>query len=69
MANKCIAFEGRILKGTTQAKGINNTTRNVSIKEVINLQQAPKIEMAYLKLQFKDEKIGQRLIAEINEQK
>lgn len=67
MSNKCIVFTGKILPKATEVRSINNSTKNIEIKKIllINEKRPDKLELVVLKLQFKDESMGGKLLKEL----
>jgi hypothetical protein len=67
MSNKCIVFTGKILPKATEVRFINNSTKNIEIKKIllIDEKKPDKPEIVMLKLQFKDESTGGKLLKEL----
>lgn len=60
MANKRLAFEGRLMPGKTTIRILNNNSKNVELNMIWN-----KDQFALIRIQFKDASIGSRFIAEV----
>jgi len=59
MPNKCVIFRGLIIPGT-EIRVINNSSRNLEVKKLLRTDKEAKLSM--IKLQFKDETIGDQLM-------
>lgn len=63
MSNKCIAFTGKIVPKITEIRCLNNSSKNVEIKKILLIdEKISKPELVLLKIQFKDDVKGDKLI-------
>jgi len=63
MPNKCIVFTGKLLPKVTEVRSLNNSNKNLEIKKILLIQEdAGKPELVLLKIQFKDDTIGEKLL-------
>ena len=66
MPNKCIAFCGKFLKNITEVRVINNSKKNVEVKKILLCgENAGKVELAVVRIGFKDDSIGEKFLKEV----
>ena len=63
MANKCPVITATILSGTTTVRVMNQSERNLHLQKL--LIQREKAELIEVKIQFKEEEIGKKCLAEV----
>ena len=63
MANKCPVITATLLPNTTSIRIMNKSARNLHIQRL--LIQTTKPELIEVKIQFKEEEIGEKCLAEV----
>lgn len=64
MANKVIAFDGTLLKDQTKVRILNGSSRNLEITKIL-IHESGKRAFTQVRVQLKDETIGNKLKEEI----
>lgn len=64
MANKVIAFDGTLLKDQTKVRILNGSSRNLEITKIL-IHEGGKRAFTQVRVQLKDETIGNKLKEEI----
>ena len=68
MANKCIALYGQLIPGITEIRVLNNNPRNVAVKKILRvMENAEKPQLVGIKIQFKEESVGERFKQEMEQ--
>jgi len=68
MANKCIALYGQLVPGITEICVLNNNARNVAVKKILRvMENAEKPQLVGVKIQFKEDSIGERFKQEVEQ--
>ncbi len=63
MANKLVSFNGKLLKNITKIRILNNNSRNVEITKILSMATNKANELVLLRIQFKDNNVGDRFIS------
>ena len=68
MANKCIALYGQLVPGITEICVLNNNARNLAVKKILRvMENAEKPQLVGVKIQFKEDSIGERFKQEVEQ--